>query len=63
VKVDELTLYNRYKDVYPNVEIKYDLEVMGPNIAKAHTINFYSIDISEADENFNPENEYYFTKF
>ncbi len=40
-KVDELYLYEKYKDIYPNISFTYGSNV---NVAGALRINFYSID-------------------
>lgn len=48
VEVDELAIYNKYKDVYPDVKISY-----GPNMSVdgAYKIKFYYTDINNLPEN------------
>jgi hypothetical protein len=53
VTANELAIYKRYVDTYPNVEIKYGDNV---TVEGAHRINFYYTDVDTVGPNGNVDN-------
>ena len=54
-KVNEYNIYKKYIDVFPNVKFVYNEAAIGKdNLTKAHTIEFFNVDIENITETTEP---------